>query len=129
MAKSYRFEPKTIEIAAGETVTWTNDDNFTHTVEVDGQEDHKVEQGESVESRSTTPGTYDYVCTLHSRDMDGDGDRPVSARRLRRDVVILACAISAGIHGALVPDHFDEGDGAGLGFVPPPSCSSLSSSG
>ena len=35
----------------------------------------------------------------------------------RRDVVILACAISAGIHGALVPDHFDEGTGAGVGFL------------
>ena len=36
---------------------------------------------------------------------------------LKGDVVILACAISAGIHGALVPGHFDEGTGAGLGFV------------
>ena len=36
---------------------------------------------------------------------------------LRRDVVILACAISAGIHGALAPAHFEEGTGAGVGFV------------
>ena len=36
---------------------------------------------------------------------------------LRRDVVILACAVSAGIHGALTPAHFAEGAGAGLGFV------------
>ncbi len=36
---------------------------------------------------------------------------------LRTDVVILTCAISAGIHGALVPDHFEEGTAAGLGFV------------
>ena len=43
MAKSYRFDPETIEVKAGSTVTWTNDDNFTHTVQVDGQEDHKVE--------------------------------------------------------------------------------------
>jgi hypothetical protein len=41
----------------------------------------------------------------------------VSFAELRGDVVILACAISAGIHGALVPGHFDEGIGAGLGFV------------
>jgi hypothetical protein len=33
------------------------------------------------------------------------------------NVVILACAISAGIHAALVPEHFDEGLGPGLGFV------------
>jgi len=36
---------------------------------------------------------------------------------LRSDLVILACAISAGIHGALVPSHFDEGTGPGLGFA------------
>jgi hypothetical protein len=36
---------------------------------------------------------------------------------LRIDIVILACAVSAGIHGALVPDHFEEGTGAGVGFV------------
>ena len=36
---------------------------------------------------------------------------------LRHDVVILACAVSAGIHGALVPAHFAEGHAAGAGFV------------
>jgi CHASE2 domain-containing sensor protein len=41
----------------------------------------------------------------------------VSLAELRADVVILACAVSAGIHGALVPDHLDEGTGAGLGFA------------
>ena len=35
----------------------------------------------------------------------------------RVDIVILAAAISAGIHGALAPDHFAEGTGAGVGFV------------
>jgi hypothetical protein len=36
---------------------------------------------------------------------------------LRRDVVILACAVSAGIHGALAPAHFAEGAASGVGFV------------
>ena len=71
MAKSYVFEPKVIEIEAGETVTWTNDDNFTHTVRVDGQKDHQVEQEERVSITFDTPGTYHYVCTLHRQDMDG----------------------------------------------------------
>ena len=72
MAKSYRFDPKTIEIEAGQSVTWTNKDNFTHTVQIDDQEDHKVEQGESVSLTFDTPGTYHYVCTLHSKDMEGE---------------------------------------------------------
>ncbi len=33
------------------------------------------------------------------------------------DLVILSCAVSAGIHAALVPQHFDEGIGPGTGFV------------
>ena len=36
---------------------------------------------------------------------------------LKADVVILACGISAGIHGALIPTHSSEGAGAGIGFV------------
>jgi plastocyanin len=71
MVKSYRFDPETIEIRAGQTVTWTNDDNFTHTVEVEGQGDHKVDRGDSVSITFDRAGTYDYVCTLHSHDMHG----------------------------------------------------------
>ena len=41
----------------------------------------------------------------------------MSLAELKGDIVILACAVSAGIHGALAPGHFDEGTGAGLGFV------------
>jgi hypothetical protein len=41
----------------------------------------------------------------------------VTFAELRTDLVILTCAVSAGIHGALVPDHFEEGTAAGLGFV------------
>ena len=36
---------------------------------------------------------------------------------LRRDLVVLACAISAGIHGALTSEHFAESVGAGVGFA------------
>jgi plastocyanin len=72
MVKSYRFDPKTIETDAGQTVTWHNEDNFTHTVQVDGQPDHEVEPGESVSITFDEAGTYHYVCRLHSHDMDGD---------------------------------------------------------
>jgi hypothetical protein len=39
--------------------------------------------------------------------------RPV----LQRDLLILACAISAGIHAALVPEHLEEGRAAAGGFA------------
>jgi len=41
----------------------------------------------------------------------------VTFAELRTDVVILACAISAGIHAALVRPHLEEDTGAGIGFV------------
>jgi plastocyanin len=72
MARSYRFDPKVIEVAPGTTVTWTNDDNFTHTVQVDGQDDHEVGRDESVSITFDRAGTYHYVCTLHRQDMDGE---------------------------------------------------------
>ena len=36
---------------------------------------------------------------------------------VERDVLIVVCGISAGIHAALAPEHFREGLGAGLGFL------------
>jgi len=71
MAKSYRFDPTVIKVKAGDTVTWTNNDNFTHTVKVENGPDHKVGRGDSVSIRFDKPGTYHYICTLHSHDMHG----------------------------------------------------------
>ncbi len=36
---------------------------------------------------------------------------------MTRDLVIVACAISAGIHAALAPEHFRESAAAGVGFL------------
>ena len=68
---SYRFEPKVIQVTAGTTVTWTNNDHFTHSVELDGEPDRQIKPGESVEITFDAPGEYDYLCTLHPHDMSG----------------------------------------------------------
>lgn len=36
---------------------------------------------------------------------------------VERDLVIVTCAISAGIHAALVPGHYAEGAASGTGFA------------
>ena len=41
----------------------------------------------------------------------------IASADLRRGLVVLGCAISAGIHGALTPAHFGEGAGPGIGFL------------
>lgn len=69
---SYRFAPTTIEVPAGTSVTWTNHDNFTHSVQVQGQADvHTLRPGETTEIRFDQPGTYPYLCTFHAQNMRG----------------------------------------------------------
>ena len=69
---SYRFEPVSIRVKSGTAVTWTNHDNFTHTVQVTGQSDvHQMRPGESTRITFSTPGEYTYVCTLHTQNMRG----------------------------------------------------------
>jgi plastocyanin len=69
---SYKFEPAHISVTAGTAVTWTNHDNFSHSVLVDGQSDvHMMKPGESAQITFATPGEYHYICTLHSQNMQG----------------------------------------------------------
>jgi plastocyanin len=73
MPKSYRFEPVAIEIVAGTTVTWRNEDNFTHSVKLaDGNvEDRLVKPGETTAITFDRPGEYDCLCSLHPQNMRG----------------------------------------------------------
>lgn len=74
MPRSYRFDPAVITVERGTTVTWKNRDNFTHdvTIEVDGDaRPHTAERGKDVQITFDTPGTFDYVCRFHERDMHG----------------------------------------------------------
>ena len=52
---------------AGSTITWTNRDSFGHDVSFEGGSRSPVlEQGDTYQQAFPTPGTFDYVCTLHS---------------------------------------------------------------
>jgi plastocyanin len=68
---SYRFAPAVIEVDAGSAVTWTNNDRFTHSVQVEDSEVHALDRGASVSIAFDEPGEFDYVCTYHPRDMRG----------------------------------------------------------
>jgi plastocyanin len=72
---SYRFVPAGITVPAGTTVTWTNHDNFTHSVQfLDGglpADPHEMAPGESVTFTFAAPGTFHYQCHLHPQDMQG----------------------------------------------------------
>ena len=72
---SYRFAPADIVVPAATTVTWTNNDHFTHSVQfLDGglpSEPHVMEPGATATFAFTTPGLYHYQCHLHPQNMRG----------------------------------------------------------
>ncbi|MGH2547254.1 MAG: plastocyanin/azurin family copper-binding protein [Actinomycetota bacterium] len=73
LPKSYRFEPAVIEIEAGDTVTWTNEDDFPHNVHLLDGSDRSVDLpiGESGSITFGGPGTIDYECSIHPQQMHG----------------------------------------------------------
>ena len=72
LPRSYKFAPADIVVPAGTTVTWTNNDNFTHSVRMlDGGEVKMMKPGESVTNVFTGPGLFQYDCSLHPKDMQG----------------------------------------------------------
>jgi plastocyanin len=66
--KDYTYTPATLTIAAGTTVTWTNDDSVPHTVTAsDGSFDSgNLNPGQSFSFTFSTPGSYPYVCQYHA---------------------------------------------------------------
>jgi plastocyanin len=73
LPKSYQFAPANIEVARGATVTWTNHDNFSHSVQVDGTgEIHVMKPGEQAQVQFLEPGRHSFVCTFHSQQMRGE---------------------------------------------------------
>ena len=71
LPKSYKFAPAAITVVAGSTVTWTNDDNFTHSVRIEGGEPLVMKPGESVQHTFDAPGTFRYDCSFHPQNMKG----------------------------------------------------------
>ncbi len=65
---SMRFEPATIRVKAGDTVTWANNGPMPHTVT--GRSDgalssQRLGQGSLFSHTFKEPGTYEYYCALH----------------------------------------------------------------
>jgi plastocyanin len=72
LPRSYRFAPEDIAVQVGTTVTWTNNDNFTHSVRLlDSGEVQMMKPGESVSQTFPTSGLFRYDCSLHPKDMHG----------------------------------------------------------
>lgn len=73
MPPSYKFVPEVITVVDGTTVTWTNHDNFTHSVRLldDGGDVMVVKPGDSVTYTFEGAGEHHYDCSFHPHDMSG----------------------------------------------------------
>src|SRR5690348_14316940 len=62
------FNPASITVNAGDTVTWTNNDQVNHTVTSDtaGIFNMSSAPGSTVSFTFNTPGTFTYHCNIHS---------------------------------------------------------------
>ncbi|NUP39907.1 MAG: cupredoxin family copper-binding protein [Streptomyces sp.] len=69
LMSGYAFSPRTLTITAGDTVTWTNQDQAPHDVETTSGpasvHSPMLSKGGSWSHTFTTPGTYGYLCTVH----------------------------------------------------------------
>ena len=66
----FGFDPATVEVGVGTTVTWVNDGPTDHTTVafVDGKkrwDSNILHAGDEYSYRFTEPGSFDYVCGLH----------------------------------------------------------------
>jgi plastocyanin len=69
------FNPVELDVAAGATVTWTNQDIYTHTVIYSAGPDSAfsdtVAAGATFRHTFKTAGTYQYYCILHGTPTSG----------------------------------------------------------
>ena len=65
--KGLAFAPGDVTVAAGTTVTWTNNDSPTHRIKSgDGSFDSKdLKTGDTFQHEFDTAGTFAYVCGIH----------------------------------------------------------------
>ena len=64
---NFTFAPKSLAVKAGTTVTWDNEDDIPHTVASSAKlfKSKVLDTGGTFSFTFTTPGVYEYFCSLH----------------------------------------------------------------
>ena len=68
MIEDFSFQPSTLTVPVGTTVTWHNQGRLDHTVtgDTNGMFDSKVSPGTDFSFLFSTPGTFNYHCSIHT---------------------------------------------------------------
>jgi plastocyanin len=63
----FAFSPERIVVKPGSTVTWINDDDIPHTVASSSKlfKSKTLDTADKFSFTFTTPGAYEYFCSLH----------------------------------------------------------------
>ncbi len=69
VVKDFMFQPSTLTVKAGATVTWTNQDDEPHTVKSDTGifKSGAMDTNESFSFKFDKAGTYHFTCSIHPR--------------------------------------------------------------
>jgi amicyanin len=64
---NFTFSPQRLTVKSGTTVTWTNRDDIPHTVASTTRafKSKAMDTDDTYSFTFTTPGTYEYFCSLH----------------------------------------------------------------
>jgi plastocyanin len=65
LIQNYAYQPNTITIQKGETITWINMDPVGHTATGSGFDSGLFGNGQSYKHTFNEVGTFDYICTPH----------------------------------------------------------------
>jgi len=63
--KGFAFEPATLDVKVGDTVTFKNEDSAPHNVSIDGKELGSQDPGSSVTWTADKAGSFPYTCVIH----------------------------------------------------------------
>jgi plastocyanin len=63
--QNFAFNPSTIDVAVGGTVTFTNNDSATHDVVGDSFDSGPMAQGATFSQKFPTAGTFPIHCSIH----------------------------------------------------------------
>jgi plastocyanin len=68
--KNFAFNPQTITVKSGQTITWINRDEEPHTVvsvEKQFKKSSALDTDQSFTITAGAPGTYTYFCSVHPK--------------------------------------------------------------
>ena len=67
--KNFEFKPQKLNVKAGATVTWTNDDGNIHDIKdtspLATPQSKELSKGDTFAITYGQPGSYSYVCGIH----------------------------------------------------------------